>query len=87
MLQGDAGWLAVAYVSFKAVVAICLWGAAAVGYLRSPLNWTERGVSAIAAGLLVAALPFTDEAGFALGAALIAWNFWRARSAARLASA
>jgi len=87
ILQGDAGWLAVAYVSFKAVVAICLWGAAAVGYLRSPLNWTERGVSAIAAGLLVAALPFTDEAGFALGAALIAWNFWRARSAARLASA
>jgi TRAP transporter 4TM/12TM fusion protein len=87
MLQGDAGWLAVVYVSFKAVVAIALWAAAAVGYLRAPLNWIERGLAALAAILLVAAVPFTDELGFALGAALIGWNFWRARSAAKLAQA
>ncbi|HJV61240.1 MAG TPA: TRAP transporter permease [Albitalea sp.] len=86
MVQGDAGWMAVLYVSFKAVVAICLWGAAAVGFLRGPLNWVERALAAAAACLLVAAVPFTDEAGFALGAAVVAWNVWRAR-AHKLASA
>ncbi|HEX7436194.1 MAG TPA: TRAP transporter permease [Caldimonas sp.] len=79
MLQGDAGWIAVVYVSFKAVVAICLWGAAAVGYLRAPLSSLERVLAAIAACLLVAAIPWTDEAGFALGFACVAVNVWRGR--------
>jgi TRAP transporter 4TM/12TM fusion protein len=82
MLQGDGGWLAVAYVSFKALFAIGLWAGAVVGYLRAPLSWPERAWAFASAALLVAAVPFTDGAGFALGAACVAWNLWRARSVA-----
>ena len=42
---------------------------AAIGYLRGPLNWPERIVVTAAAALLVAAVPLTDEAGFAASAA------------------
>ncbi len=79
MLQGDPSVLAVAYVFVKAVLAIVLWGAAAIGHLRSPLNAAERLVAAVAAGLLVAALPITDEAGFALAAAFMGWHYLRTR--------
>lgn len=80
-LQGDAGWGAVAYVVGKAVLAIVLWGAAAVGFLRGPLAIWERFLAAGAAGLLVAALPVTDELGFALSAAFIGWHYFRNRAA------
>lgn len=68
MLQGDPSAFAVAYIVVKAVLAIVLWGAAAIGYLRAPLAIAERVLAAAAAGLLVAALPITDELGFALAA-------------------
>jgi TRAP transporter 4TM/12TM fusion protein len=68
------------YVSFKAVVAIGLWGGAAVGYLRGPLNWVERIVALVAAALLVAAIPWTDEVGFALCAAFVVWHLVRTRA-------
>ena len=55
MLQGGT-LFATAYVVFKAVVAIGLWGGAAVGYLRTPLNWPERIIAAVAAFLLVRCL-------------------------------
>ncbi|HTP48212.1 MAG TPA: TRAP transporter permease [Casimicrobiaceae bacterium] len=80
MLQGGS-LLDTAYMIFKAVVAIILWGAAAIGYLRGPIGWPERIVAAVAASLLVAAVPWTDSAGFALGAAFIAWHAWRTRAA------
>jgi TRAP transporter 4TM/12TM fusion protein len=67
------------YVSFKAVVAIGLWGGAAVGYLRGPLNWVERIVALVAAALLVAAIPWTDEVGFALCTAFVVWHLVRTR--------
>ena len=38
------------------MLAIGLWGAAAIGYLLGPLSWPERAF-ATAAGFLVAALP------------------------------
>jgi TRAP-type uncharacterized transport system fused permease subunit len=79
MLQGDPSLPAVAYIVGKAVLAIVLWGAAAIGYLWSPLNLGERFVAAGAAGLLVAALPITDELGFALAAAFGAWHLLRSR--------
>src|SRR5438552_1120554 len=63
-----------AYVVFKAIVAIVLWGSAAVGYLRGPFNWPVRIVAIAAAFLLVVAIPWTDETGFALGALFIAWH-------------
>ena len=77
MLQGEWTIAAVAYVVFKAVLAIGLWGAAAIGHLWSPLNWPERIFSASAAFMLVAAIPLTDEIGFAMCALFIAWHAWR----------
>ena len=82
MLQGNYTWAAVAYVALKALTAILLWGGAVVGFLRGPLGITERVVAVIAAALLVVALPLTDEIGFVLAAALIAWNVWRSRGGA-----
>jgi TRAP-type uncharacterized transport system fused permease subunit len=84
MLQatGPAGqieWLQVVYVIFKTVLAIGLWGAAAIGYLRAPINWLERAIAFAAAALLVAAVPWTDQAGFVASAAFIAWHLWRTR--------
>jgi len=78
MLQGGT-LLDTAYVVFKAVVAIVLWGAASIGYLRGPLHWPERILATIAAFLLVVAVPWTDEAGFALGVAFVAWHGYRTR--------
>jgi TRAP transporter 4TM/12TM fusion protein len=82
MLQGDS-IVNTAYVVMKAVIAIGLWGGAAVGYLWSPLAWYERIVAMAAAFLLVVAIPWTDEAGFALGALFAAWHGVRNRSLVR----
>jgi TRAP transporter 4TM/12TM fusion protein len=73
-------WPAVAYVVFKAVVAILFWGAAAIGFLRSRLAPWERLWAFVAAALLIAALPLTDELGFTVVAAFLAWHLWRARA-------
>ncbi|MBS0320518.1 MAG: TRAP transporter permease, partial [Proteobacteria bacterium] len=73
----------VAYVVVKAIVAIGLWGGAAIGFLRAPLNPFERGWAFVAAGFLVAAAPWTDDVGFGLCAAFIAWHLWRSRGARR----
>jgi TRAP transporter 4TM/12TM fusion protein len=70
------------YVTFKALVAIGLWGAGAIGHLRRPLNVFERGAAFAAAALLVAAVPLTDEAGFALGAGLLLWHIARSGKSA-----
>jgi TRAP transporter 4TM/12TM fusion protein len=87
MLQGDS-YLATAYVVVKAVVSIGLWGGATVGWLLGPLNWPERIMAAVAATLLVTALPVTDELGFGLSILFLGWHWWRtrSRSASRLAA-
>ncbi len=79
MLQGDWTWASVAYIVFKAAFAIMLWGGAATGYLFGPMSWTERITATVAAFLVVAAVPWTDQAGFALGAALLVFHRWRSR--------
>ena len=71
-----------AYIVGKALLAITLWGAAAIGYLRTPLAAWERFFAAAAAFMLVAALPLTDEIGFAMCAAFIAWHLFRSRGGA-----
>ncbi len=82
MLQtGD--WLDTTYIVFKALVAIGLWGAASIGYLWSPLSWLERIAAAAAAFLLVAAIPVTDEAGFALAAVVLVVHRMRVRRHAK----
>jgi len=79
--------LAVAYIVFKAVLAIGLWGAAVIGFLRTKMLWHERLLAAGAAGTLIAALPLTDEIGFALAAAAIGLHFWRTRKQVGAATA
>jgi TRAP transporter 4TM/12TM fusion protein len=82
MLQSsDVG--ATVYIIFKAVISVGLWGAAAIGYFRDRLSWPERLLAAAAAFFLVAALPVTDEIGFALCVVFLAWQALRRRHAAR----
>ncbi len=79
MLQsGD--WLDTTWIVFKALVAIAMWGAGAIGFLITPLSLVERVVAILAASLLVVALPFTDELGLGMIALFIGWHVWRSRS-------
>lgn len=80
MLQGQWTWAALAYILTKALISIGLWGAAAIGYLWSPLHPVERAFAAASAFMLVAALPATDEIGFAMCAAFLIWHWQRCRS-------
>jgi TRAP transporter 4TM/12TM fusion protein len=80
MLQGTYAWTDVVYVTLKALTAIILWGGTVVGFLRGPMSLVERLLAFVAAALLVAAIPLTDEIGFALAAVVIGWNVWRTRS-------
>jgi TRAP transporter 4TM/12TM fusion protein len=77
MLQGDGGATAVMYIVVKALLAIGLWGAGAIGYLFGPLGWVSRVIAISAATLLVVAAPITDEIGIALCVGFIAWHAWR----------
>jgi TRAP-type uncharacterized transport system fused permease subunit len=78
---------AAAYIVFKALLAIGLWGAAVIGFGMVPMSWPERIAAALASATLIAALPMTDEIGFVLSALTIAWHWRRARSASRAAPA
>lgn len=77
MLQGDPTFWSVSYVLFKALLAIFLWGGAAIGYIWAPLNLTQRILAVVAASSLVVAMPISDEIGFALSACFIAWIGWQ----------
>jgi len=85
-LSGASYWLAVVYIVVKATLAMILWGAAFVGYLTRRLALWERVLAAVAAAFLVAAVPLTDEIGFALAAAMIGQHLWRARADAHPAT-
>ncbi|MEZ5870488.1 MAG: TRAP transporter permease [Nitratireductor sp.] len=86
-LAGSIGYVpAVAYIILKAVIAIGLWGAAVIGYAGGNLRLPERLLAAIAAFTLVAALPATDEAGFAL-ALIFAGIAWLRQRRERMAAA
>jgi len=75
--------VAALYVITKTVIAIGLWGGAAIGYfLRGPIGWPERVVAFAAASLLVAAVPWTDQAGFVASALFVLWHLWRTRGGA-----
>ena len=72
--------IAVAFIILKAVIAIGLWGAAAIGFLLRRLSLWERAWAMIAAFSLVLALPITDEIGFALSALFVGQHVLRRRS-------
>ncbi len=76
MPGGSVEVLAVIYIVGKAVLAVGLWGGAAIGFLHGPLNVPERIVAFAAASLLVAAVPWTDELGFAASALFVAWHLY-----------
>jgi TRAP transporter 4TM/12TM fusion protein len=78
-LAGAGYWVAVAYVTLKAILALALWGTAAIGYGRAPLVWWERILAATAAAFLVLAIPITDEIGFALAILVGGVHLWRTR--------
>ena len=84
-LADQIGYIpAVIYIVAKVVLAIGLWGAAVIGFLGSRLGWPLRALGMVAAFTLVAALPVTDEIGFALAAlfGFLAWRQMRARELA-----
>ena len=69
----------IVYIVIKALFAIGLWGAASIGHWRVPLAGYERLLALVAGATLIAALPLTDEIGFALGALVVGWHLWRNR--------
>lgn len=79
MLQGGTWW-DTGYVVLKAIIAIILWGGAAIGYWLAPLRWYERVWAFVAAAFLVTAAPVTDEIGLALTAVLVIWHVMQTRS-------
>jgi TRAP transporter 4TM/12TM fusion protein len=85
MLQGNWTVLAVAYVAFKAVLAISLWAVMTIGYLWQPVSLFWRVFAFVAAALLVAAVPFTDEIGFVMAAVFILWQWFRNRNPPQIA--
>jgi TRAP transporter 4TM/12TM fusion protein len=80
-----AHWVDVGYVVLKALVAIALWGAAAIGYGRRPLLLVERVTAMAAAGFLVTAVPWTDGVGFALAIGFALMHGLRTRGGASVA--
>ncbi len=85
MLQSGT-WLDTGWIVFKALVAIAMWGAGAIGFLFAPLNWVERVVAIVAASFLVVALPLTDEIGLAAVLVFVLWHLWRVRLSNRPAT-
>ena len=81
MLQTGDVWDTL-WIVFKALVAIAMWGAGAIGFLVGPLSWWERTWAIVAASFLVVALPLTDEIGLAAVALFVIWHLWRTRRAA-----
>ncbi|THF59109.1 TRAP transporter permease [Ollibium composti] len=75
----------VTYIVAKACMGILLWGAAAVGFLFARIAWWERLLAFAAGILLVAAIPLTDEIGWALAVLWIGWHWWRTRQTAAVA--
>src|SRR5260370_17718615 len=67
---------AVALATFKALVAIGLFGIVAIGFLFTRLSWPEIALAFVPALCLLADFRFSHTLGFALAAALVLWQ-WR----------
>ena len=77
---------AVVLATFKALVAIGLFGIVAIGYLFTRLVFAEIAVASVAALCLLGDFPFSDTLGFTLAAAVVLWQ-WRQRSRNAVAAA
>jgi TRAP transporter 4TM/12TM fusion protein len=69
---------AVAFATFKALIAIGLFGMVAIGFLFARLTLLERAVAFVAALCLLGDFRFSDSAGFLLAVACVIWQ-WRQR--------
>src|SRR5947208_2170294 len=73
---------AVALATFKAAVAIGLFGMVAIGFLFTHMTWFERCVALAAALCLLGEFPFSATLGFALTVVVVVWQWWlRSRAA------
>lgn len=79
-------WPAVIYATFKASVAIGLFGMVAIGYLFARLTAIERVLCFIAAVMLFGEFAYSDPIGYLLAAAIIARHWFAARNAAPAAA-
>src|SRR6201999_3575786 len=77
---------AVAFATFKALVAIGLFGMVAIGFLFTRMTLAERVLAFAAALCLLGDFRFSDTAGFALTVAIVLWQ-WRQRPRARAVAA
>jgi len=59
---------------------------AVIGYGAAPMAWWERLLAMAAAGLLIAALPVTDQLGFVLAVVVLLIHWRRARAFPRAAA-
>jgi TRAP transporter 4TM/12TM fusion protein len=69
---------AVAFATFKALIAIGLFGMVAIGFLFARLTLPERILAFVAALCLLGDFRFSDSAGFLLAVACVIWQ-WRQR--------
>ncbi|MBM3609425.1 MAG: TRAP transporter fused permease subunit, partial [Alphaproteobacteria bacterium] len=72
----------VAYIFFKALLAMALLGIASIGFFKAHAAVWERILAAVAALALIIAAPMTDQIGFALAALFFAQHIWRCKKAA-----
>jgi len=79
MLQGSWTALTVAYIAFKALLAVGLWAAMTIGYLWQPVGMFWRIFAFASAAMLVAAVPMTDDIGFAMAAVFFLWQWFMNR--------
>jgi TRAP transporter 4TM/12TM fusion protein len=85
-MQAQLGFYgAVALATFKALVAIGLFGMVAIGFLFARLTLLERIVASVAALCLLGEFRFSDTAGFTLTAAIVLWQ-WRQRTRSAVAA-
>ncbi len=77
---------AVAYATVKALIAIALFGMAAIGYLYARMTVVERVAALIAALCLLGDFPYSDAFGYALALVLVVWQ-WRKRGTEAVAPA
>jgi TRAP transporter 4TM/12TM fusion protein len=86
-MEAELGFYgAVAFATFKALVAIGLFGVVAIGFLFTKMTWLERLVAFVAAMCLLGDFRFSDIAGFALTVAIVLWQ-WRQRPRITVAAA
>jgi TRAP transporter 4TM/12TM fusion protein len=77
---------AVVFATFKALVAIALFGMVAIGFLYTRMSLAERVVAFVAALCLLGEFQYSDWLGFALTVAIVVWQ-WRQRPAQQVAVA